>query len=60
MPSISIFEAMKRLAHSWNEVSENTIIKCFRKADFKDGMSHEDDDPFSVFKSSSNQLQQRD
>ena len=60
MPSISIFEAMKMLAHSWSEVSENAIINCFHKADFEDGVSHEDDDPFSTFKSSSNQLQQCD
>ena len=60
MPSISILEAMKVQAHSWSEVSESTIINCFRKAGFKEGVSDEDDDPFSAFKSSIDQLRQRD
>ena len=60
MPSISILEAMKMQAHSWSEVSESTIINCFCKAGFKEGVSDEDDDPFSAFKSSIDQLRQRD
>ena len=60
MPSITILEAMKMLAHSWSEVSESFIINCFRKAGFKEGVSDEDDDPFSAFKSSIDQLKQRD
>ena len=59
MPSISIHQAMKVLAHSWSEVSESIIINCFRKAGFKEGLSDEDDDPFSPFKSSIDQLRQR-
>ena len=51
---------MKMLAHSWREVSESTIINCFRKAGFKEGVSDEDDDPFSALKSSVDQLRQRD
>ena len=58
MPSISILEAMKMLVHSWSEVSESTIINCFRKAGFKEGVSDEDDNPFSAFKSSIDQLRQ--
>ena len=60
MPSISILEAMKMLAHSWSEVSASTIINCFCKADFTEGVSDEDDDSFSAFKSSIDQLRQRD
>ena len=60
MPSISILEAMKVLAHSWSEVSESFIINCFRKAGFKEGVSDEDDDPFTAFKRSIDQLKQRD
>ena len=48
------------LAHSWSEVSESTIINCFRKACFKEGVSDEADGPFSGFKSSIDQLRQRD
>ena len=40
--------------------SESTIINCFRKADYKEGVSDEDDHPFSAFKSSIDQLWQRD
>ena len=60
MPSISILEAMKMRAHSWNEVSDSAIINCFRKEGFKKGVSDEDDDPFSAFKSSIEQLRQHD
>ena len=60
MPSISILEAMKMLAHSWSEVSESTIINCFHKPGFKEGVLDVDDDPFSGFKSSIGQLRQRD
>ena len=60
MPSISILEAMKMLAHSWGEVSESTVINCFRKAGFKEGVSDEDDDTLSAFESSTDQLRQRD
>ena len=56
MPSISILEAMKMFAHSWSKVSESTIINCFHKAVFKEGVSDNDDDPFSAFKSSIDQL----
>ena len=51
---------MKMLVHSWSEVSESTIINCFRKTGFKEGVSDEDDDLFSAFKSSIDQLRQRD
>ena len=51
---------MKMLVHSWSEVSESTILDCFRKAGFKEDVSDEDDDTFSVFKSSIDQLRQRD
>ena len=60
MHSISILEAVKMLAHSSGEVSESTIINCFHKAGFKEGVSDENDDPFSAFKSSIDQLRQRD
>ena len=39
---------------------ESTIINCFFKAGFKEGVSDEDDDPFCTFKSSIDQLWQRD
>ena len=60
MPSISILEGMKIPAHSWSEVLESTIINCFPKAGFEEGVTDEDNDPFSAFKSSIDQLRQRD
>ena len=60
IPSIPVLEAMKMLVPSWSEVSETTIINCFRKARFKEGMSDEDNDPFFTLKSSIDQLRQRD
>ena len=48
------------LVLSWSEVSETTIINCFSNAGFKEGMSDEDDDPFSALKRSIDQLRQRD
>ena len=51
---------MKRLALSWSEVSETTILNCFRQAVFKKGISDEDDDPFSALKCSIDQLRQPD
>ncbi|XP_065672149.1 tigger transposable element-derived protein 4-like [Hydra vulgaris] len=32
MPKISIFQAMKDLVSSWNAVSKETVINCFKKA----------------------------
>ena len=60
IPSIYVFEAMKMIVLSWSEVSETTIINCFRKAVLKEGMSNEGDDPFSALKSSIDQLRQHD
>ena len=47
-------------AHSWSEVSESTIINCILIAGFNEGVSDEDNDPFSAFKSSVDQLWQSD
>ena len=62
MPSISILEAMKILVYSWNEVSETTIINCFHKAGFKEGVgvSDKDEEYFPASKNSIDQLRQRD
>ena len=50
IPNISMLEAMKMLVHSWSEMSETTIVNCFAKAGFKEGMADEEDDPFSTLK----------
>ena len=60
IPNISMLEAMKMLVHSWSEISETTIANCFAKAGFKEGMTDEEDDPFSTLKRSIDQLRQRE
>ena len=60
IPNISMLEAMKMLVHSWSEISETTIVNCFAKAGFKEGMTDEEDDPFSTLKRSIDQLRQRE
>ena len=60
MPSISTLEAMKMFAHFWSDVSESTIINCFHKAGFKEGVADEYDHPFSAFKSLIDQWRQCD
>ena len=44
----TMLEAMKMLVHSWSEISETTTVNCFAKAGFKEGMTDEEDDPFST------------
>ena len=62
MPSIFILKAMKILVYSWNEVSETTIINCFHKTGFKDGVgvSDKDEECFPALKNSIDLLRQRD
>ena len=47
---ISVLEAMVMLRKSWDDVSEQTIVNCFRKAGISEkSQEHvvdEDDDPF--------------
>ena len=59
IPSIPVLEAIKMLVLSWIEVSETSIINCFRKAEIKEGMPNEDDGSFTALKSSIDQSQQR-
>ena len=62
MPSISILEAIKNIVYSWNEVSETTIINCFHKAGFKEGVgvSDKDEEYFPALKNSIDPIHQRD
>ena len=44
LPVISILEAMKVLALSWNEVSKEAITNCFTKSGFSEDVCSEEDD----------------
>ena len=50
LPKISILQALKHLASSWNAVSEETTVNCFKKSDItqsnQQAAVNDDDDPF--------------
>ena len=50
LPKISILQAMKHLVSSWNAVSKETIVNCFKKSDISQSNQqaavNDDDDPF--------------
>ena len=60
LPKISILQAMKILVSSWEAVSAQTIVNCFRKAGITSEAQNADitdaDDPFSDLKESLQQL----
>ena len=60
LPKISILQAMKILVSSWEAVSAQTIVNCFRKAgitpEAQNATITDADDPFSDLKESLQQL----
>ena len=58
LPKISILQALKHLASSWNAVSKETIVNCFKKSDISQSnqqvVVNDDDD---LFKSLQEDLQ---
>ena len=50
LPEISIIQAMKHLVSSWNAVSKETIVNCFKKSSIsqsnQQAAMNDDDDPF--------------
>ena len=63
-PKISILQAMKILADSWEVVTKETIINCFRKAgitpDVQQAAIADSDDPFKDLQESLNDLRKVD
>jgi len=63
-PKISILQAMKILADSWEVVTKETIINCFRKAGITPTVQQaaiaDSDDPFKDLEESLNELRQVD
>ena len=60
LPKISILQAMKILVYSWEAVSAQTIVNCFRKAgitsEAQNAAITDADDPFSDLKENLQQL----
>jgi len=63
-PKISILQGMKLLADSWELVSKETIVNCFRKAgitpDGQQAAIDDSDDPFKDLQESLNNLRKAD
>ena len=63
-PKISILQAMKILADSWEVVTKETIINCFRKSGITPTVQQaaiaDSDDPFKDLEESLNELRQVD
>ncbi|XP_047139139.1 tigger transposable element-derived protein 4-like [Hydra vulgaris] len=64
MPKISILQAMKDLVSSWNVVSKETVINCFKKAGIsktnKSIEEADDDHPFKFLTEELNRLRELD
>ena len=63
-PKISILQSMKIQVHSWEVVSKETIINCFRKAEITPAVQRaaisDSDDPFKDLQQSLNDLRKAD
>ena len=63
-PKISILQSMKILVDSWEVVSKETIINCFRKAGITPAVQQavisDSDDPFKDLQESLNDLRKAD
>ena len=63
-PKISILQSMKILVDSWEVVSKETIINCFRKAGIAPAVQQaaisDSDDPFKDLQESLNDLRKAD
>ena len=49
LPKVSIHQTMKHLVSSWNAVSKETTVNCFKKSNMKSNQQaavNDDDDPF--------------
>ena len=61
LPITSIIEGMRMLIIAWDDVSNTTVQRCFKKAGFPDEEKDGDsDDPFSTLKHSTEQFPSRD
>ena len=63
-PKISILQAMKHLVSSWNAVSKETIVNCFKKSKISQSNQqaavNDDDDPFKSLQEDLEKLHELD
>ena len=63
-PKISILQAMKHLVSSWNAVSKETIVNCFKKSKVSQSKQqaavNDDDDPFKSLQEDLEKLHELD
>ena len=61
---INILQAMKHLVSSWNAVSKETIVNCFKKSNISQSNQHaavnDDDDPFKSLQEDLGKLHELD
>ena len=64
LPKISILQAMKHLVLSWNAVSKETIVNCFKKSNISQSNQqaavNDDDDPFKSLQGDLEKLHELD
>ena len=65
LPKISILQAMKHLVSSWNAVSKETIVNCFKKSNISQSnqqaaLNDDDDDPFKSLQEDLEKLHELD
>ena len=64
LPKISILQAMKHLVSSWNAVSKETIVNCFKKSNISQSNQqaavNDDDDPFKSLQEDLEKLHELD
>ena len=64
LPKISILQAMKHLVSSWNAVSKETIVNCFKKSNISQSNHqaavNDDDDPFKSLQEDLEKLHELD
>ena len=64
LPKVSLLTALKSLASAWNEVSQATIVSCFKKAKISDKDQtiaiNDEDDPFKEINEDLHELREKD
>ena len=63
LPKLTVLDAMTMLVAAWDDVSETTVVNCFKKAgickESQERSINDDDDPFKVLAEEMNILRER-
>ena len=62
LPKVSLLTALQLLVSAWNEVSQTTIVNCFKKAKIskKDKTIDNEDDPFKEINENLKELREKE